>query len=259
MSKESLETKLIESAQQSWLKPALKILAIIGITLGIFVAGQLIPALIVVVVLGVMGNNTDQITDILSNNIAAQLVVTAGIALTTVSILWYALKLRGHNPKKFLLLDKLPSPGQLGEVVLTYGVYFMTLIAASIAISILVPGVDVDQTQELGVADTAGNGLIAVFIMLAVIPPIFEEILFRGFLYRYISRFGGVIAGYILTSVLFGAAHLEFGNLNWIAAIDTLVFSGFLIYISQKHKSLYSAIFMHAIKNSIAFFVLFVL
>lgn len=261
MSKESPETKpkdysiLTDVGGGSWLKAVGTVL----LTLGIFFLGQLIPVILVVTALNIAGQSSDEITTLLSGNIAAQLIVTILIAAWSVFLIWAFLKWRGHKPLDFLMLKKVPTGSQLLEVILLYGVYFLTLIAASVIVSLLIPAVDVNQSQELGVAETSGNGLIAVFIMLAVIPPIFEEILFRGFLYKYLRKFGGIILAYIVTSVIFGAAHLEFGNLNWIAAIDTLIFSGFLIYISQKHASLYSAIFLHAIKNSIAFVVLFVL
>ncbi len=261
MSKESPEAKaaskslLTDTGQGNWLKVGGSVIAIIGM----FFIGQIIPVIIVATLLGIGGQSGDQITALLSDNILVQLAVTLLIASWSVFLVWMFLRWRGHNPVRFLMLHKFPSLSQLGEVILTYGVYFMTLIGASVLVSLLIPAVDVNQSQELGVAETSGNGLLAVFIMLAVIPPILEEILFRGFLYNYVRKFGGIIAAYVLTSIIFGAAHLEFGNLNWIAAIDTLLFSGFLIYISQKHASLYSAILLHAIKNSIAFVILFIL
>jgi membrane protease YdiL (CAAX protease family) len=265
MSKESSETKqfhkrlqpIILSRPTSKLEAFIKILGVAVLGFGLFIIGQLLPVIFILAILGLTGRDQDQITDLLENNSSMQLLVVAAIAVSTTFAVWRLLKWRGHDPKKFLMVDRRPSLSQLGEAVLTYGVYFIVLITASLLVGALTT-VNVDQAQDLGVAASSGTGLIPIFVMLVILPPIFEEIFFRGFLYKYLSGFGGKYAGYVLTSVIFGAAHLEYGNLNWIAAIDTLIFSGFLIYISQKHQSLYSAMMLHAVKNGIAFYALFV-
>jgi membrane protease YdiL (CAAX protease family) len=236
---------------------AVKIVGFIGLAFGIFMFGQIIPVVFLVTVASLVGMDSDRITNLLETNAPIQMLVSLGIAAFSTYLVWQFLRWRRHNIKDFLLLKKFPNFGQLGEVVLAYGVYFIVLIISSVLVGALTT-VDVNQAQELGVAATAGSGLIFTFVMLVVIPPIYEEIFFRGFLYRYLASYGGKIVGYALTSILFGIAHLEFGNLNWIAAIDTLLFSGFLIYISQKHQSLYSAMLLHAMKNGIAFYVLFI-
>ena len=143
------------------------------------------------------------------------------------------------------------------DVVMTYGLYFLVLIATTVFLG-LFTGVNIEQSQDLGIATPESLGSkVIIFALLVIIPPIYEELLFRGFLFNTLKKYGGQILAVILTSVLFGAAHLEYDNLNWIAGIDTLIFSGFLIYISQKHQSLYSAMLLHAIKNTVAFYVLF--
>lgn len=164
------------------------------------------------------------------------------------------------NTRQFLLLPKnRPSAKQLFEVFAVYGLYFICLFLVSGILS-AIGVVDASQNQDLGIGQPETRmQLLAVFLMLVVLPPIGEEVLFRGFLYNTVTRYSSAIYGYIITSVLFGLAHLEIGgeNLVWIAVVDTLLFSAFLIFISQRHRSLYSSMLLHALKNMIAFYVLF--
>ncbi len=88
----------------------------------------------------------------------------------------------------------------------------------------------------------------------------------RGFCFYLLLRVWGqttkgVFLAAFVQALFFGAAHLEIigdNPLNWIAAIDTFVLSIFLIGILHRTKSLWSAILLHAIKNTVAFVFLFI-
>ncbi len=235
----------------------------IGLTLGIgtmFFTTQVLALSLVLIILRLRGDTGEQIKILLQENVAVQLLLVSLVATISVYFVFRILKFIKAKPLKFLLLSKAPTPRQLGDVVLTYGLYFLTLLAAVVLINVIneiYPLVNTEQAQDLGIGAVQGWGLVAAFLMLVIIPPIYEEILFRGFLYNILKKHSNWLVAGVLTSILFGIAHLEYDNLNWIAAIDTLIFSGFLIYVSQKHQSLYSSMFLHAIKNSIAFYVLF--
>ena len=222
-----------------------------------FFSSQYLGVLLILIVLLAAGKEQDYVINLLSNNSFAQLITVAIVATITVFTIYKFLKWRKQNPKEVLLLNKKPTPGMLLDVVITYGQYFLVLYVVTIFLG-LFTGVNIEQSQDLGITtpESLGSKLI-IFAMLVIIPPIYEELLFRGFLFNTLKKYGGQILAVILTSLLFGAAHLEYDNLNWIAAIDTLIFSGFLIYISQKYQSLYSAMMLHAIKNAVAFYVLF--
>jgi len=99
-------------------------------------------------------------------------------------------------------------------------------------------------------------------VALVILAPIYEEILFRGVLFTGLRKKLPLITTGIIVSVIFGAAHLEWGGdspLNWAAAIDTAVFSMVLVYLRETSKSLWPAIFLHGLKNAIAFTLVFVL
>ncbi len=231
----------------------------IVVTAFIFYTSQFLPIIILISFLGIFGRSQTQITDLLTDNPAMQLLAITLVASTSVYLVFRYLKWRGVKPLKFLMIErKLLSKSQIGETVLTYGLYFMTLLLATIILS-FVSTIDINQSQQLGLGSPESTiGLIAIFISLVVVVPISEEILFRGLLFNSLKKYGNTIVATVVVSVVFGVAHLEYGNLNWIAVVDTFIFSVYLIYISQKHRSLYSAMLLHAIKNAVAFYVLFV-
>ena len=232
---------------------------VILLALAVFFVSQIVTVVLIIIILTLAGQSEEQIESVFgAASYWPKLFALTLIAGAMVGLVFWVLRLwREKKVFDFLLLKKLPSPYQLVEVFATYGIYFMTLLVAAVLLS-STGIVDTNQVQEIGIDSPGTNSnLLAVFLMIVVLPPISEEILFRGFLYNKLSKYSSVGVSYVLTSVLFGIAHLEYGNLNWIAAVDTMLFSGFLIYISQRHQSLYSAMLMHALKNGIAFMILF--
>jgi membrane protease YdiL (CAAX protease family) len=250
---------LLSDADQYKLINPLWFVVSLVVSVLMFFTGQFIPILLIATALIMLGNDQEAIESLLSDNLGLQLFATIFIASATVFLVYKYTVWRGNKPLKHMLMrPKAITWSQVGDVVMTYGVYFMTLLFATLILS-EASAVDVNQSQELGI-NTPETFItkLGVFMMLVVVPPIFEEIVFRGFLYNTLKQYGGQVVSAICVSVLFGLAHLEYDNLNWIAVVDTLIFSFFLIYISQKHKSLYSAMLLHAIKNGIAFYVLFI-
>lgn len=140
--------------------------------------------------------------------------------------------------------------------------FVLYLIAVSVA-SALIPGLDVDQEQQIGFDNVSGAVQLAMaFVCLVVLPPLVEEIMVRGLLYSSLKKAMPIIGAAVATSLIFAAAHLPAGGPAgplYIAAIDTFVLSLVLIFLREKTGGLWASITLHAIKNGIAFVTLFVL
>jgi uncharacterized protein len=121
---------------------------------------------------------------------------------------------------------------------------------------------NVDQKQQIGFTGAHGFlPLLVTFLSLAVIPPLVEETVMRGFLFSSLRAKLALRTAVVITSVLFAIGHLQFGSgapLLWIAALDTLTLSLFLIYLRQKTDSLWASILLHGLKNSLAFIFIFI-
>ena len=158
---------------------------------------------------------------------------------------------------------KKPRFKDFGAGLLAVVPYYVTYIIIIAVVTQLIPSLDVNQEQQIGFQDAYGFwALLFTFLSLAVIPPIAEEITVRGFLYTSLRAKLALPVAVILTSIVFAIGHLQFGSgapLLWVAAIDTFTLSLFLIYLRQKTGSLWASITLHAAKNSIAFYYLFIL
>ncbi len=131
-------------------------------------------------------------------------------------------------------------------------VYF----ALSIAISVVagwIWHINFDQKQELGFEAPQAIEYVWVFLGLVVLPPLAEEILFRGFLFTGLRNKLPFWATALIISGLFALAH---GQVN--VGLDVFALSLVLCFLREKTHSLWPGIMLHALKNGIAFLYLFV-
>jgi hypothetical protein len=127
------------------------------------------------------------------------------------------------------------------------------LLVVILSLASHIPGFNANQSQNIGYQGIAGTQLILAFVGLVVLPPLAEEMLFRGFLYRGLaSRWPKVVAA-LVTSGLFGLVHFQ-----WNVSIDVFVLSLVMIALYEKTENLWVCVGLHAIKNSLAFLTLFV-
>ncbi len=232
----------------------------VGITIAIYFLSQILGGIILGTYLGATGQNSDAIQQTLStSNVAQFSFVLLVESMTAGTILWFvrrrqtALSAIGIvRPRWHDIL------AMLGGFVAYFGLY----IALIIIVTALVPGLNLDQKQDLGFStDSSSHQLGLVFVSLVLLPPLVEELLCRGFLYSGLRTKLSFIPAAIITSVLFAAAHLQAGSGNallWVAAMDTFTLSLVLVYLREKTGSLWPGIGLHMLKNLIAFLALFV-
>jgi membrane protease YdiL (CAAX protease family) len=88
----------------------------------------------------------------------------------------------------------------------------------------------------------------AMFILVAVVmAPLFEEIVFRGFLFRGFANSWGWMWGALASAAIFGAAHLQLDVFLPLAALGFV-----LAWAYHRTGSLWTCITMHALFNLIA-------
>jgi len=110
-------------------------------------------------------------------------------------------------------------------------------------------GQEKEFVKEIG--GNAGTvSVLAVCLLVSVIAPVCEEILFRGFIFRALCNARGPWPAAIVTGILFGIVH----GLS-APAVDLLPLAllGFLLCVVYwRTGSIYLTILMHSINNSIA-------
>ena len=138
--------------------------------------------------------------------------------------------------------DELPLNGAARETAigLAYGFGLFALIVLVAAL--------------LGVYEVEGyggtSGLLAALIANALFPAVSEEILFRGIVFRWVERFAGTWAGLIVSSALFGAAHMFNPAATWVSTVFIAVEAGVLLGgVYMLTRNLWVAIGLHAAWN----------
>ena len=202
-----------------------------------------------------------QSTNWLSSSILAQFIyILVAEAIAIAAVYWF-LKLykRGWGA---IGLHRPQWRDVAYGLMATVPYYLLFLVIVGVA-SKLIPGLNVTQQQQIGFSNVHGLlPLILTFVSLAVLPPLTEEILVRGFLYTTFRKGLPVILAAVLTSLVFAAAHLPEGGAAgplYIAAIDTFILSMVLVFLREKTNNLWAGITLHAIKNGVAFVALFIL
>ena len=154
---------------------------------------------------------------------------------------------------KLLGMDKKPGRNILWLPLVIWLAYMGITIVAAIGAQFL-PWVDTDQVQDVGFDDiTQPMEYILALFALVIIPPIAEELLFRGYLFgRLRERFGFWVTA-IVTSLTFGFVHMQ-----WNVGIDTFILSMFLCYLRETTGSIWASMVLHSIKNGVAYFLLFI-
>lgn len=147
-----------------------------------------------------------------------------------------------------------PKASATWQAVLAFVVYVAIFLIILGVVSKLIPGLDLNQEQDLGFDYSAKESIWLLVVSLVIIPPIVEEIVMRGFLFTGLRTKMPFLVATIMTSILFGAAHLPSGKdgLLWVGAIDTFVLSLVLCYLREKTGSVWAGIYLHAIKNAVA-------
>lgn len=228
--------------------------------IGLFLAAQIIGGLILASYFDITGATEAEINRLYADSVYIQFGYVLLTEIVIISGLYFFLKAYQANFATIGL--KRPRLRDFGYGVLAVIPYYTIFFLIATASAALFSGLDIDQKQEIGFDNVQGLWpLAATFLVLVILQPIIEEIMVRGFLYSTFKKAFPIILAAIMTSLLFGAAHLAGGGSGgplYIAAIDTFVLSLFLIYLREKTGSLWSSITLHSIKNGIAFLALFI-
>lgn len=187
---------------------------------------------------------------------SGQLIVDAAIYVLAVVFVLLPFLLseeRRKDIRSLLGTDKRLQLSGVAWALLAFGIYFWVTILVALLLT-FVPGFDSEQPQNIGFDDvTTFAEYLMAFIGLVVIPPIFEELLFRGYLFGRLRKYVGFWVSTTVTSIAFGFVHGQ-----WNVGVDTFILSFFLCFLRERTGSVWAPILLHAFKNGLAYFFLFI-
>ncbi len=181
----------------------------------------MMPALIYVVHL----DGSPFVTDVVAS--AGLLVVTIGFALARRPLWWPLYRRSGFGPLGFGAL-LLAAP-----VVLALVLGYVHGLAKAFGIH---------PPDEL--APYRGQHVLWMLGLLALLPPIMEELAFRGVIYTALRKTLGVSESFIISSFAFALLHLSLP-----ALITHLPLGLYFCYLRYRSQSLWPPMFAHCLHN----------
>lgn len=232
----------------------------IGLVILLYFAAQILASLVISIYPLAQHWSNARANDWISNAVTAQFsYVLLAEALTIGGVYGF---IRLYKGRLSAIGVKRPTAGVLWAFP-AFPVYFIALAIVVAVASHYVPALNINQTQQIGFNSVHGFGpLVLTFISLVVLPPLAEEILLRGFLYSSLRKWLPFVGATLVTSALFAAAHLPEGGSAgplWIGAIDTFMLSLVLCFLREKTSNIWAGVLLHALKNFVAFYSLFIL
>lgn len=205
-------------------------------------------------------------TKLLTNINPAVLMTISGalIYLLTLVFVWAGSEWAKKRTNKLAILCSNKINLGLGgwltwqQLLLGVAAFVVAMVMSTIVLGLvsqIFPGVNLEQAQDIGLtADMINNRfeLGLVFLLLVIVAPMAEELLFRGYIYGRLRSITSVATSTIITSVLFGLAH---GQLN--VGVVTFVLSIVMCLVREASESIHPAFVIHILKNGIAFALLF--
>ena len=222
---------------------------IIGVLVGQIIGGLLVISLPL------------QVNAAVETTLAAAL----GYSFAILIVIGIPLLIRKKKPDyKLLGLHRLPQWSDIGLGALSILPYFLF---ASVIVWLgteVLRFIDPSVGQQVSFTNLYQQiEYVVAFITLVIMAPFAEELLFRGYFQGRATKKLGKFFGVIIVAIVFGLMHLvgvtETGIvLQWGAAADTFslgIIAGVLRLLTG---SIWASVVLHAIKNGIAYYFLFI-
>ena len=119
----------------------------------------------------------------------------------------------------------------------------------------LMPWFDAGEAQNVGFSlYLSGWERGLAFLLLVVVAPVAEELIFRGWLYGKLRTRLAAPVAILVVSALFGLVHMQ-----WNVGVNVFALSVVLCLMREVTGTVYAGILTHMIKNGVAFYLVFVL
>lgn len=241
-SKSSFSSKIVKSLKSGSDLLYLPILAIIT-----FYAAQFIVGVPMLVILG-------------SDTLKTPLIATIfSVLVYVLSFIFLLFTFKHIKPLKTPVtrnefgLNNLVTFSDIGLALAGFFSY-LAFSAILTALFSVFPWFNLNETQPLlysTLISPFGKALAA--IALVVVGPIFEEVIYRGLIYGKLRKKHSLITSILVVSILFGFLHGQ-----WNVGIDVFALSVVACLMRETTGTIYAGIILHILKNTIAFYILFI-
>jgi membrane protease YdiL (CAAX protease family) len=211
-----------------------------------FVVLYMIAATFAVVVIGLVG----------LIELTIQGILPAFLVMVTVAVMVSLyLHLMRRNQLTFADLGFRRPSSKILHLLWQIPAALATAMGIQSLFNIVLGSIGINTTSDDPLKDIVGLPIhvIAISVLaIAVLTPIWEEVLYRGaFLDGFSRRFGSVV-GIALSSALFAISHMSFLGFAYLFTLGIA-----LALIKRFHQNIWAPIILHAVNNGIAVVALF--
>ena len=94
------------------------------------------------------------------------------------------------------------------------------------------------------------GGIGPAFFVAVLVAPLVEETIFRGILFPHFKRRYGVLAGVMISTILFAVIHI-----NPVQVIATFFVGLYICFMYQRLDSIYPGMILHALSNAAVLYI----
>lgn len=183
------------------------------------------------------------------------LIVYAFSLLLTAALPWMVAKLKHWRLTwRDLGFTRWPSWTDLIWGPVGFGLAMLLAVILLSVAKALFPGLNIDESQDTGYTGIhATYQYYLAFFTLVLLAPVAEETLFRGFLFGRLRKYVPVWVAILVSAGLFGLVHGQ-----WNLGITMFGMGLVLAGLRQLTGSIWAGVLLHAVKNGVAFYFLFI-
>ena len=172
------------------------------------------------------------IFEVFADNCSAPVAIIAGVVMSVGMLLIYALSFRLGGDR----VPDLPLKSLLSSTLKGFGIcaaYFVVVVGVLFALGVY-------RVNSIGISFMDILLWLSFFLLIAV----GEEMIFRGFLFRWIDRRFGFVAALVVSAFIFGLVHWSQGD--FLSAMAIAVEMGILVGAAYRYSGdLWLPIGMH--------------
>ena len=128
-----------------------------------------------------------------------------------------------------------------------YGLLCVPLAAiANVIVQVFFGTIENPQLETLAPSGFQWSSLIVALIMTAIIAPILEELIFRGFLYRYLRERMPIKAAMWVSAAIFASLHMIPELIPALAVVGYV-----LAYVYERSQTVLAPIIAHSVFNAV--------
>lgn len=174
-----------------------------------------------------------------------QYLLVSGV---TIAVIWRRVRARGSRPLRALGLRLQQGLSLIKTGLAGYAAFLTLMVALALLLGWLMGGsMQLAQTTEeiIGAAETPGE-IAIYFVLVCIFAPIFEELIFRGYVYGGLRAIMTPRAAIIVAAALFAAVHLSVE-----AFLVIMLIGAMLCYLYERSRSLIPGMIAHGLHNGL--------